>query len=146
MSLEGNESFTKVLGFGCKCLSKLQNIEKAIKKWNLIMTLTLYRGIKRGASVGDYQQFSDMEQVAIKFAGEGGTIVSIAMDLKEAEDYKPTVSSEAINIGSDKFIRMSYYNYQIPSVDLEENSKRWYKREVSVEEFKSERGLGEARK
>lgn len=72
-----------------------------------------------------HQQFSDSLQIAMKYAGEDGYIVSIQPEMLEVEKYDWGTNHEQIEVAEGLYTSLPYTLYEIPSHELYENAVNW---------------------
>lgn len=86
------------------------------------------------------QQFSDSLEVALKYAGKDGYVVSITPEYDEVEEYDWGTNHESMQTNEGNYFPMPYTLYEIPPWQLKENAERWQMHEQSAKELRAERG------
>lgn len=82
------------------------------------------------------QQFSDSLDIALKYAGENGYVVSISPEYAEVEEYEWGTNHESVQIKGGGFISMPYTLYEIPTWELTEHGEQWHMKEQSVKDLR----------
>ena len=86
------------------------------------------------------QQFSDSLEIALKYAGEDGYVVSISPEYGEVRKYEWGTNHELIEVENGRYLQMPYTLYEIPPWQLKENAESWHMKEQSTRELRELRG------